>query len=208
MIRIGIFPIGICGMGKSTYSRKLKEELEKRGEYVINIERDKIFGEFRKEGNSVRNAKKRLFEYYKQLKREIDKLSRNEYNRIWIIFDTSNLVRETREKSIELFDIRIVYSIYFSFPENRKGEMKEFLENRVLRRENHPTFPKEEGEKRETFNRLWDSFEKSLEYNNHFYEDNHHLKEVNEKIVLRYEKKNTINESYIYNEWIFQFRIM
>jgi hypothetical protein len=210
IIRIGIFPIGICGMGKSTFIRNVCIELQKNSKnHVLLIERDKIFGKFRDEGNSVRHAKKKLLEYYQNLVRTIQELDKNDINFLWILFDTSNLTKDTREKSIELFEIEEAYSIYFSFPKYVQNEnqerMKQFLQDRIILRQDHPTFPQSYEEKIKTFNKLWDSFERSEEYEKHFYEKDRNWN--NEKILYCYEKKNISIHSHVYHETVFQWKI-
>ena len=166
----GIFPIGICGMGKSTYSRKLKEMMEEQGEQVVLIERDQIFAEIRKT-NSLRKTKKRLYEYYQRISNSIKYESAQLNKRIWIIFDTSNINEDSRRKMQELFELSGRFDIYFSFPLSWKDnpiKAMKFLEERVLKREDHPTFPNNKEEKIQTFYKLWNSFICSNDYNKHF----------------------------------------
>ena len=168
-----IFPIGICGMGKSTLCRTIRDYLATRENLRIYLfERDAIFQQFRQMHYSLRRTKAELLKYYQSKSEEIRDLNRlNPHLTIWLLFDTSNITADTREKAVHLFQPSKIWNIYLCFPsqyQSNKEQMLDFIRLRIQNRDNHPTFPMEPNEREQNILRLWNSFEKSGEMSEHF----------------------------------------
>lgn len=168
-----IFPIGICGMGKSTLCRTIRDYLETQENSLVYLfERDAIFQHFREMGHSLRKTKIELLKYYHSKSEEVRDLNNcNSHLTIWLLFDTSNITADTREKAVHLFRPSKIWNIYLCFPpmfQNNKEQMLDFIRQRIQKRENHPTFSLEPEKREQNILRLWNSFEKSGEMNEHF----------------------------------------
>ena len=178
MTIISLFPIGICGMGKSTLCRKIRNFLLSRDDSrdieVHWIERDAIFQKYREMGYSIRKIKAELRNYYQAIADKIRDSDQRQPDKIfWLLFDTSNIAEDTREKAIQMFRPHKIWNIYLSFPLNyqdNKDQMLDFIRHRVKVRENHPTFPtnSEPEEQEQNVLRLWDSFERYGTISQHF----------------------------------------
>ena len=192
-----IFPIGICGMGKSTLCCKIRDYLVSQNHgndenpEVYLMERDAIFQLFRKMGYSVRKSKMELLKYYQTKAIEIQDLNRRYPDKlIWIIFDTSNIAEDTRNKAIQLFQPHKVWSIYLCFPDvfrNNDEMMLNFIRQRIRMRDNHPTFPRNDqpAEQEQNILNLWDSFQRLGEFSQHFTDVNFNV-EIERRDDLTY----------------------
>jgi hypothetical protein len=174
-----IFPIGICGMGKSTLCRKIREYLLSNRDRNENpevhlMERDVIFQLYRSKGYSLRKTKMELLNYYQTKAIEVqDQHRRNPEKMIWIIFDTSNIAEDTRNKTIQLFQPQKVWNIYLCYPDIYRDNneiMLDFIRQRIRMREDHPTFPKNDQpvEQERNILNLWDSFHRYGDFSQHF----------------------------------------
>jgi hypothetical protein len=206
-----VLPIGICGMGKSTFSRYLYDSLQRCNQRVYLIERDAIFQEIRDRGISLKKTKKELYLKYQTIMKEIidDSVndSANDYvnNKTYVIMDTSNVAEETRNLSISLFQPTQVYEIYFAFPQTiQVDDVYQLLKSRIYYREGHPTFPKKDKEEEQVriLNHLWRNFIEMPEFYRHQME-NPDMKFIEMSNI----QDNIYNQEYNDNKRRFQINI-
>ena len=133
-----IIPIGPPGSGKTTLKTMLSSNLNCK---FYSSSRDDEYKKAIEIYKSKKKARRALFDTMKEFFNKIK--AENNPNPI-IYMDSCNAKKEIREKFID--DLKPVNVIFINF---RYSDV-DFLLQRTLKRQNHPTFPTDEEKQRET----------------------------------------------------------
>ncbi len=144
-----IIPIGPPGSGKSTLREHLREYCLGKGLEFRSTNRDEVFQSIRI-NNSLRKTRKMLYDKLQEFYVEVNSLKS-----CIIYIDSVNAKEDIRIRFLESIQYDLVLYINFRIIKDNS----EFLLERTMNRQNHPTFPKVMEEQKEKISIIFDCIE-------------------------------------------------
>ena len=148
-MKILIIPIGPPGSGKSTLREHLREYCSNLNLEFRSTNRDDVFQSIRV-NNSLNKTRKLLYDKLQEFYIDVNCLES-----CVIYIDSVNAKESIRVRFLESIEYDLVLYINFRIIKDNS----EFLLERTMKRENHPTFPKNIEEQKEKISIIFDCIE-------------------------------------------------